>query len=207
MNNPFFKATKQFKMYRILSEINFNPHLTQRYLSDLLNIAVSMVNAYLDELEREGFIKRIRITRKNVSYILKPKGKSYKDVLSIAYLNATQKIYDNASDFIISFLAQMQNSGIENLVFYGAGEVADIVLNTYQKSSMSRYIQVHAIIDDDLKKQSDTLHNIPIIALDELEEVPYDAIFISSYTHQNSMEQTLKNHGISIEKIKRIFNA
>jgi predicted transcriptional regulator len=54
-DNPFFKPTPLYKEFMILDLIEKNPSLTQREIGDAIGVAVSMVNAYLDEYEEKGY--------------------------------------------------------------------------------------------------------------------------------------------------------
>ena len=51
-NNTFFKPTPLYKEFMILDLIEKNKDITQREIAKHLGIAVSLVNAYLDEYEK-----------------------------------------------------------------------------------------------------------------------------------------------------------
>lgn len=112
----------------ILDMIEKNINITQREMSKTIGIAVSMVNDYLDEYEKKGFIKRKYLSTKNVEYIITKKGIERRKVLNIWYLKSTHFVYQSAKDDIFNFLNQIIRRGFKKLLLYGAGEVAEIIL-------------------------------------------------------------------------------
>lgn len=51
-NQIFFKSTPLYKEYLLLEAVEKNSNITQRELSRILNVAVSMINEYLDKEEK-----------------------------------------------------------------------------------------------------------------------------------------------------------
>lgn len=52
-DNSFFKPTALYKEFMILDLIEKNKDITQRQISQEIEIAVSLVNEYLDEYEKK----------------------------------------------------------------------------------------------------------------------------------------------------------
>ena len=59
MNKIFYKLTPTYKEFVILDMFEKNKNITQRKISDFIGISVSMVNSYIDNLEKKLFIKII----------------------------------------------------------------------------------------------------------------------------------------------------
>ena len=198
----FFNATPLYKEYMILDLISKNKNITQRELSLHLNVAVSMINSYLDEYEEKGFMKRNKISPKNIDYVITKLGIERKKILNIGYLNNSLKIFDSARGNVVEFLLNVQKKGLNKIILYGAGEVAEILLQAIliDKNIM---IDVVAVIDDNLNKQRKKLLNTPIISLGEHVRYEHDGILISSYTNSKIINKKLEN--IKYPK-KRIIN-
>ena len=162
-NNDFFKPSILCKEYLILDMIEKNPNITQRKICNAIGIAVSMVNDYLEDYEKKGYVKRKHYTSKTVDYIITKFGIERKKVLNIGYLNASQQLYNSAKSNIIIFLKQVVEKGFRNILLYGAGEVAELLLNTI-KTSHEVNLHVYAILDDDLCKQGQKLVSTDIIS-------------------------------------------
>jgi len=205
MKNTFFKPTKMYKEYAILNMIDENLDITQRKMSESLNIAVSMVNAYLDAFEEDKLIIRDHKTRKTVNYHLTKKGNRRKNYLNIQYLSSTQKLYNLAEAPIIKYLKDWHDEGIKSLVLYGAGEVAEILLNTYFYSDIRNQIKIELVIDDDPSKHGKKIYEIPIKSISELNENHQDALLITAYSHQHQIQKKLKEMQFNESKIKTFF--
>jgi len=192
IDNFYFKPTIFLKEYLILDLIEKNPHITQREISKSIGSSVSMVNFYIDEFENKGLINKNYLSTKTVEYIITNKGLERRKVLNMGYLNATQVLYNSAKLNIEQFLKQVEEKGFLNVLFYGAGEVCEIMLNTI-KSSRNININVVAIIDDDVEKIGNKLVDTPIVSIDDLYKIKHEGILISSFTNNEIIYKKLIN--------------
>ena len=108
--------------------------ITQRDMSDAIGVAVSLINGYLDDYESFGLVKRKYLSSKTVEYHITKKGIERKKVLNIGYLNSAQMLYNSAKENIEKFLIQIEQKGYKNILLYGAGEVAEMMLHTVKTS-------------------------------------------------------------------------
>ena len=189
-DNAFFKPTPLYKEFMILDMIEKNPKITQRKVSDYLGVAVSMINHYIDTYEAKGYVKRKYNSYKNVEYHITKKGLERKKFLNISYLNASQKIYYSAKENIVVFLEDIIKQGYKNILLYGAGEVAEIMLQVIN-DDQALGIKVAAVIDDDKEKQGTTLLGYKIMANDGIDNYAHDGILISSYGHSDAIYKKL----------------
>jgi predicted transcriptional regulator len=203
-DNQFFKPTPLYKEFMILDLIEKDSKITQRVMSDCLNVSVSMINQYLDEYEEKGFVKRKYISTKTVQYYITKKGLERKKVLNIGFLNSSQKIYTSAKSNIQDFLNQIIEKGFKRILLYGAGEVAEIFLQVII-GDKNIPIKVVAVIDDDCSKQGQFLLSTPIMSLDLIKNINYDGILIASYTNKNQILINLLNHNHDRNKILNFF--
>jgi FlaA1/EpsC-like NDP-sugar epimerase len=174
-------------------------------MADEIGVAVSMINAYLDEYEKKKLIKRKKHSSKTVEYFVTKKGTERKKVLNISYLNASLRVYKSAKENVVDFLNQIADMGYAKILLYGAGEVAEILL---QAIIIDRNIEVSvlAVVDDDLIKQDKDLIGIPIISLDKISDFGHDGILISSYTNHLIIHNKLLEHNYPKDKIIHFFN-
>lgn len=204
-DNDYFKPSILCKEYLILDMIEKNPNITQRQICKSIGIAVSMVNDYLEEYEKKGYVRRDHHSSKTVDYIITESGIERKKVLNIGYLNSSQKLYNYAKENIDTFIKHISDIGFNNILLYGAGEVAEILLSTI-KTSHEISIRVLAIVDDDPKKQGQKLVLTDIISQDQINNYTHDGILISSYTNRKSIKKNLTNLNYPNDKILEFFN-
>lgn len=204
MENLFFKPTPLYKEFMILDLIEKNKNITQRDIGFNLGIAVSMVNNYLDVYEKRGYIKRNYLSTKTIEYFLSKKGLDRRKVLNVSYLNASQNLYNSAKENIEQFLKQIEANGFRNILLYGAGEVAEILLNAI-KSSKAVAIKAIAIVDDDLEKLGNSLIDSVIISNKSINDYDHDGILISSYTNNELIYKKLIELKYPKNKIIQFF--
>lgn len=203
-HNEYFKPTPLYKEYLILDLVLKEPNITQRMMSNRLNVSLSMINLYLDTYESQGFIKREYISPKDVNYHITKKGLDRLKVLNIGYLKASQSVHSSAKENIVAFLNQIIKKGFKKIILYGAGEVAEIMLQVIQYDN-SLPITAVAIIDDDPKKQGNSLVNTPIIKLRDINLFEHDGVLVSSYSKNDQIFQKLLSVQYNPKKIIRFF--
>lgn len=204
-DNQFFKPTVLYKEYMILDMIEKNPNITQREMSKTIGIAVSMINDHIDGYENKGLIKRKKHSTKTVEYFVTKKGIERKKVLNIGYLNDSFKMYRFAKMDIENFLNSIISRGFSNILLYGAGEVAEILL---QAIIIDKEIplKVLGLIDDDISKQNHTIFSTKIIASSCINNIQHDGILISSYTNKDMIYKKLINLKYDEGKIINFFD-
>jgi DNA-binding MarR family transcriptional regulator len=203
-NNTFFKPTPLYKEFMILDLIEKNKDITQREISESLGVAVSMINNYIDDYESKGLIKRKRYTTKTVEYFVTKKGVERKKVLNISYLNDSLKVFKSASADIMKFLNQIIAKGFKRIFLYGAGEVAEILLQTLAIEN-ELPIEIVGVIDDDVEKQNSSLVNSSILSIDSIDSHIHDGILISSYSNKEVIMNKLIQRSYDKSKILNFF--
>lgn len=204
MSNLFFKPTPLYKEYKILDLIEKDPYVTQRTLSDSIGASVSMINAYLEKYEKNGYLNRVHLTNKNVEYHISKKGIERKKLLNIEYLKSSYLIYSSAKENILLFLNQIIEKGFKKILLYGAGEVAEIMLQVINDNK-NLPLEVLAVIDDDANKQGKFIMNIPIICNSSIKEIDHDGILISIFKYKVDIYSKLITMGYKKEKIIKFF--
>lgn len=188
----------------ILDLIEKNKDITQREIADEIGVAVSMVNYYLDSYEKNGLIKRKKHSTKTVEYLVTKKGSERKKVLNISYLNDSLKVFKSASEDIVEFLKQIIDKGFKKIFLYGAGEVAEILLQTLTVEN-DIPIEIIGVIDDDVDKQKSLLVSSLIMSIDSIDSHIHDGILISSYTNKEVIMNKLLKRNYNISKILNFF--
>lgn len=189
----------------VLDYVYKNKNITQRVISKHLGVAVSMINKYLDDYEGKGYLIKNYISSKQIFYSLTKRGVERKNLLNIQYLNASQHVHHSAKENIVLFLNQIINKGFKRILMYGAGEVAEIMLQVI-KNDKTIPLRVTAVVDDDKTKLSKSIVNTPIIMSDEIYDTVHEGILISSYTHSKVIYDKLIKLGYDNKKILRFFD-
>jgi len=204
-DNSFFKPTLLYKEFMILDLIKKDANITQREISKTIGVAVSMINSYLDSYEKKGLIKRKYLSTKTVEYYVTKKGMERRKLLNIWYLKSSHEFYLSAKDNIIKFLNQIINKGFKKILLYGAGEVAEIMLQVMNDDN-NIPLEVLAVIDDDASKQNDTIVNKPIIGSEQIKSFVHDGILVSSFKHHDAINNKLDSINYNKNNIINFFD-
>ena len=202
--NSFFMPTIKFKEYMILDLIDKNPRVTQRFLSERIGSSVSMINTYIDEYEKKEYLVRYYISNKQVEYIITKKGKERKKLLNMSYLKSSHSIYVSAKENILSYLNLIIEKGFRNIFLYGAGEIAEIILNVVTEDKAIP-INILGIIDDDSNKITKKLVNYEIFSTNQLFETIHDGVLVSSFAHKKEIYNNLVSLKYCKERILLFF--
>lgn len=124
--------------------------------------------------------------------------------LNIQYLKASHSVYLSAKENITSFLNQILSKGFKNILLYGAGEVAELLLNVIN-SDNENSLNVIAIIDDDVSKHNTYLQNHKIVSSTIIHKIKFDGILISNYSHRETIYDKLMFLGQEKEKVLMFF--
>jgi DNA-binding MarR family transcriptional regulator len=203
-DNSFFKPTLLYKEFMILDLIEKDANITQREISKHLGVAVSMINAYVTEYEKKGLIKRKKHSTKTVEYFVTKKGMERRKLLNIWYLKSSHEVYLSAKDNIIKFLNQIINKGFKKILLYGAGEVAEIMLQVMNDDN-NIPLEVLAVVDDDMIRQNQNIVNLPIISKENINQYDHDGILVSSYKHHDVIRRNLVEIDYPLEQILEFF--
>ena len=203
-DNSFFKPTLLYKEFMILDLIEKDSNITQREISKTIGVAVSMVNQYIEDFVEKGLIKKKKHSTKTVEYFVTKKGMERRKLLNIWYLKSSHEVYLSAKDNIIKFLNQIINKGFKKILLYGAGEVAEIMLQVMNVDN-SIPLEVLAVVDDDIKRQNEVIVNLPIISKENINQYYHDGILVSSYKHHEVIRKNLVEINYPLDQILEFF--
>ena len=202
--NPKSLKTHDQHNYRILSRIDSGKRITQRSIAHELGIALGLANLLIKRLVKKGYVKTGRaIKGKRIRYLLTPQGISEKTRLSIGYLENTIRLYTETKDKIRRSLLNLAGlTGEENkrqrVVFYGAGEVAEIAYIALDRS----LFELVGVVDD--RKQGQQFFDHVVGAPEELScegaDCP-DLVVVTTFRKSQQIGNRLESFKIPLEKI------
>ena len=136
--------TQDIRTLKILEEIDQDQPPSQRDLATTLNVSLGLVNSFIKRLAKKGYFKITNIPANRVRYMLTPKGAAEKTRLTYEFIQYSYQFYkESRSKLSIEFKA-FETSGIRSVVFYGAGEFAEIAYASLQETQ----IELSWIVDD-----------------------------------------------------------
>ena len=200
MNNARSHEHDSHKSLQILNELSGNDSLTQRELSSRLDIALGLVNSYIRNLIAKGFVTVKSIPTRRYAYFLTPKGFAEKTRLTYHLLQDYTRIYREARSGFKDLFSELRNSGVKQVVFAGADEVAEIAYITLHELD----IELAGVLDDDLAGKKFFGRDIKKIC--DIAAMNSDCIVVTSYLKREKIYKDLLGNKTPKENIKSIFS-
>ncbi len=199
MNKTQRLEPEDYRALQILDELSDNDSLTQRELSKRLGIALGLVNSYIKNLVRKGYITVKAIPPRRYVYYLTPKGFAEKTRLAYILLQDYTRIYREAKRNFRRLFQEIQGKGVRKVVFVGADEVAEIAYITLQETDL----ELVGVVDD--VRSGEEFFSFRVQPLKELLKLRYDLVLITSYVQRDEIWDALIDLGVSEETIGMVF--
>ncbi len=180
---------------KILEEIENDHPPTQRDLAKKMNISLGLVNSFIKRLAQKGYFKIKNISKNRFRYILTPKGAAEKTRLTYEYIQSSLKFYRDARIKLRKLFGDFMAQKVQRIVFYGAGELAEIAYISLQETS----IKLVAVVDD--KKIGEIVLGIVIKDPAQIGSISFDKIFIASMGEKEEIIKKILKNKIPRDKV------
>lgn len=162
---------------RLLDAVETSQGISQRSLAKELGIALGLTNLLIKRLVHKGWVRVVQIKPNRVRYLITPAGIAEKTRMSRAYFDASVEFYKRTRARIQErFLAlstawRLDGDGTarKRIVFYGAGEVAEIGYICLAETDL----KLVGVVDNGGKK---TFFGLPVCTANRLTDVSLDGV-------------------------------
>jgi len=188
VNLNIFKPPQEMRELNLLQELEKNPIVSQRELSHKFGIALGVTNACLKRMARRGWIRIVGLNHHRIGYYLTPKGFAEKTRLVLHLFNWTVQHYSTLKEIIGERLLEMQNEGVERIVFYGISDEMEIAYVTLQGLT----VKLVGIVEDEEKINKKEVFGFELKGVNQIETLKPDAVLITSLTGQHEKQEKLR---------------
>lgn len=188
-NLDLLKPPQEIRELNLLQELEKNPVISQRELSNKFGIALGLTNACLKRMVRRGWIRISNLNRRKIGYFLTPKGFAEKTKLTLHLISWTVQHYSTLKDHIARRLLEMENEGIKRIVFYGVSDEMEVALITLQGTNL----KLVGIVEDDGKFNSKFIFGYEVEPVSRVQELKPDAILITNLNENNQKREKIKD--------------
>lgn len=203
-NLRFFNPTSKLKILLLLEQIQSSNKITQSKLARYIHSAPSMINTYIKQLEREGFLVKNKKSKRNVEYIITQKGIDRKNYLLVTYMNELIELYNLTKINIELFIKNLRKKNYKNCVFYGAGETAKVIIKV-MRDMPELDLKILFLIDDDINKQGKRFMGYDVVSCEDIGKYDADVIVITSCVYEKEIKNNLRKLNYPDEKIVSFF--
>jgi hypothetical protein len=177
--------------WKILQAIATGERITQRSMSKDLGVALGLTNLLIRRLGAKGYVRVIGFGTRHVRYLMTPAGWQALGRATRASLENTVHLYTQTREQIRTGLSEFSAShqpnaaGEKRVIFYGAGDVAEIAFVSLQTTDL----KLVGVVDDRRTGQFFQLpiHSSDRLTPDSLEGVPYDYVVVTSFRHAEAI--------------------
>ena len=196
---------------RLLSRIEAGQQVTQRSLAKDLGIALGLTNLLIRRVARKGWVKVVNIRPNRVRYLITPAGIKEKARITREYLDNTVRLYTETRERIRVSLQTISDGWSEAdvvavgrrdekpIVFYGAGEVAEIGYVSLQGTDLS----LTGVVDDRRRGQFFHLSIAAPAALRQmtLDGRPFGRLVVMTFKQAPQIRKQLDGLGFPAERV------
>ncbi len=180
---------------RLMGEIDRDGNPSQRDLSRRLNLSLGLVNTFLKRLVNKGYFKVRTMPRNRVKYFLTPKGFAKKSKLTVEYLRYSVNFYNGIKKLLLNKFQDMQRNQTKSILFFGAGEVAELAYLYLQLTDL----RLVGIVDD--RKSGKPFFEFQVEGLTRLDQGDWDAILMTRLDNIEVDMESLVRKGVSSDRI------
>lgn len=110
----------------LLEQIERDPDVNQATMAAQLGVAVGTVNWHIKRFIAKGYVKVKRAQRRKLRYIITPEGLAFRARLTVNYIESSMHLYRKTRIHVRELIAELHNSGYEQVFINGDGDIADI---------------------------------------------------------------------------------
>jgi DNA-binding MarR family transcriptional regulator len=180
---------------RLMGEIDRTGDLSQRELSRRLNLSLGLVNTFMKRLVSKGYFKMSTMPKNRVKYFLTPAGLARKSRLTVEYLKYSIDSYKNIKHHLLNTYREMEKNHIQSILFYGAGEVAELAYLYLQLTG----IQLAGVIDENVKGKP--FFQFEIAGMEAVQTIHWDMILLTRLEQTEQDLQDLLKQGINRQSV------
>ena len=190
---------------RILQAIAEGGRVTQRSLSSELGVALGLTNLLIRRLVGKGYVKMAGMGTRHVRYLMTPEGWEALARATRYSLENTVHLYTQTREHIRATLSVVSErcvtdaNGQKRVVFYGAGDVAEIAYVSLQGTDLT----LVGVVDD---RRRGRFFDVSIcgpecLSAVALDGVPYSHVIVSSIRHADAIQARIKERGVPPSRV------
>jgi DNA-binding MarR family transcriptional regulator len=196
-NLNLFRPPQEIRELSLLQELEKNPIISQRELSHKFGIALGVTNACLKRMVRRGWIRITSLNHHKIGYFLTPRGFAEKTKLTLHLISWTVQHYSTLKDIIAVKLLEMQNNGVERIVFYGVSDEMEIAYITLQGLNL----KLVGIVGDGDKVTIREIFGFKLTEVEQIMSLNPEVILITSLSEVEERRKRLEKY-IDFTKVK-----
>jgi len=184
----FLRPPREIRELSLLQELEKNPVISQRELSEKFGIALGVTNACLKRMTLNGWIRMAGSDGRRIGYHLTPRGLAEKSKLSLHIAFWRVQHYSTLKEMIGKIFLQMERDRIERIVFYGVSAEMEVAYIALQE----RNLKLVGIVEDDDHWKSRIILGYELEPVSRVKDLQPECIFITSLQESQQKREILR---------------
>jgi DNA-binding MarR family transcriptional regulator len=189
-----------YREMQLLTEVDENPEVSQRQLSQTVGIALGLTNVLLRNLIQKGYIRVSKATWKRRLYTLTPEGFSHRLHLTVAYVRRFLDHYQSVRHTLRDQLEPLALNAESQVAIFGTGEFAELVYLGLRELG----IEEVEIFDNNDRAGTKFL-GMPVRYLNTLRPENYDRVVVGILKASDATLDNLLELGVPPDRLVNFF--
>lgn len=187
MVNPkrgrYLHPTAELRKLWLLGEVQRDPAISQQELGRRIGVAPAMVNNYINELVKRGYLLKLGPTPHRMEYRITEEGIRAKEENDVLYMWDLIQMYRRAKLEIRRRFQALSRGGLRRVVFYGAGNACEVAAIASEGTDL----EIVGIVDDDPAKHGQVLQGFSVRDPEAIHELRPDAVIVTSIVYKDEI--------------------
>jgi DNA-binding MarR family transcriptional regulator len=197
-SNVLYVPAPRLNQLNLLLELASNASVTQAELSRRCGLSVAMVNNYMKELCRLGWLEYRRKSSKTVSYHLTASGLTQLASVQCELLQELARFFSEAKERIRDLIGR-QSPG-RRFVLCGSGSLTELAYHALRASGL----EVLAVCDDSSTNVDRGWTGVPAIIPEQIPDLRPDAVIVADDERAEAICRRLKDLPLGTIRLIRL---
>jgi DNA-binding MarR family transcriptional regulator len=185
----FLEPSKPLRELLILQEIEKDGGISQSRLAERIGVVPAQINTYIKNFRTSGLVEMGGRSHRKVIYRLTNRGRLRMLQLRSDFHNEILRLFKKIRVEFDNKLIGFLEEGIQRVVFFGAGEAAELILSRAEELGFD----VLAIVDSDPAKQGTEFLGKVVQAPNTINSIKdLDGVIITSLSHRDEISGQIK---------------
>ncbi len=202
--SSLYIQSPKLNQLNILREVDADAHITQAALASRCSLSVAMVNNYMKELCRTGYMEYHRRTIKSVTYHLTPEGGKQLESLQRELINEMVDMFVAAKEQIRERILSQTSPELQRVVLFGCGHLAQLAFHALEQTG----IRILGVCDDNIETIGSDFCGREVLNSSQIRFLAPDAVIIADIQRADEISrnlQPLANHDIKLIRLDGAF--
>lgn len=197
--HSLYLQSPKLNQLNILREVAANPHTTQAELANRCLLSVAMVNNYMKELSKSGWLEYHRKTTKSVTYHLTVSGVAHLESLQSDLIREMVEMFTAAKEQIRKRIMNQAQGDLQRVILLGTGPLAQLTFHALEVSGVS----VVGICDADIEKIGSDFCGRQVVGPSQIRFIAPDAVIITEILSNelNLLLSSLVDRGMAVIRL------